>query len=1094
MKTKKILSIGASLVVLALFAGSQANAQFTGANVGTPTLSGSATTAGGVTTIVGGGNDIWGTSDNFYYYYKTVNSPVFDAIVQVRTLEGPDAWTKCELMVRVPDATGLPQGPDPFLAIMTTRTNGQNQIGPQWRVPRGGNADWTAMGKTIRPSYLPNPPTWLRIQREGSIFTLSYGTDGTTWTEYGKIDTFNGTPVGGDQASSFKTPLPDKVLVGIAVTAHNDGDLVGGVANISDLSVTETQVTPVLQVVSQVVADSAAPGCEATFSFTATNAAIANGQIGNYQWYKNGQPMTNAVGPKFTFLAADPQDSGAQIYCKAFAGASSSLNSATVALTLSTGTIVPNLVKREWWSRENRPNINAGNLGPAEKGMALSGFEIPSNVEDNYGDRISALFKPPTDGLYVFYISADDDADFYISTDASPANKRLVCQQEGWSNPRNWVTLGGGGGVYATGNKCSMTWFDGITSPYVSGIQLYANQSYYIEASHTEGGGGENLGVTFTLMGEVPPLDNDAPKFTSAMLSMYTYTATTLTITTNPVSLTVNEAQNAIFTVAATTDSEFTPLYQWQREGVNMPGETKSTLTLLADPVDNGKKYKCVVTVPASTLTQTSTEATLTVTPVPFINGLVKREIWWNNKTTRAAVEAGTAPAPDQTDYITKFDDENLGDNYVQRLSTWMVAPASGQYVFFVASDDDSDLFVSTNDKPAGLQKVCQEASWCGTREWLNDAERRSDQYSPDGGVTVPWGPPNYFGPLTQGQKSYIQMVQHEGTGGDNASANFSIVGSTTYPDPTANGQATRLAGNAIGVKAPAPTSLSITQQPANATVHVTGQATFKVGYSTDALYPPTFQWQKNGVNIPGATGPTYSMIASTNDNGAQFKCVVNLSFYPTPATSDAAVLTVVSATYTAGRLNEWRHAGAGSRANVAAGNFDQPSYKGTLPSFQSGVDVADGYVRRLSGIFTPPESGNYVFWVCGDDDIDLFISTDDQPSNKRLVAQETTWSAALAWTTSGGGSVLTQKRSDSWSPDGGATYPYPLAFLWLPARSTTSKPSKTKAAAATVVAPPSTSPVRPALMPPNRLTTMLRESWPPWSAPTMPLRRQNSP
>jgi len=47
----------------------------------------------------------------------------------------------------------------------------------------------------------------------------------------------------------------------------------------------------------------------------------------------------------------------------------------------------------------------------------------------------------------------------------------------------------------------------------------------------------------------------------------------------------------------------------------------------------------------------------------------------------------------------------------------------------------------------------------------------------------------NYFGPLTQGQKYYIQMVQHEGTGGDNASATFSIFGSATYPDPTANGR-----------------------------------------------------------------------------------------------------------------------------------------------------------------------------------------------------------------------------------------------------------------------------------------------------------------
>jgi len=51
-----------------------------------------------------------------------------------------------------------------------------------------------------------------------------------------------------------------------------------------------------------------------------------------------------------------------------------------------------------------------------------------------------------------------------------------------------------------------------------------------------------------------------------------------------------------------------------------------------------------------------------------------------------------------------------------------------------------------------------------------------------------------------------------------------------------------------------------------------------------------------------------------------------------------------------------------------------------------------------------PPETGDYVFWVCGDDDIDLFISTTINPRTERLVAQETTWSAALAWISSAAG------------------------------------------------------------------------------------------
>jgi uncharacterized protein (TIGR03437 family) len=53
-----------------------------------------------------------------------------------------------------------------------------------------------------------------------------------------------------------------------------------------------------------------------------------------------------------------------------------------------------------------------------------------------------------------------------------------------------------------------------------------------------------------------------------------------------------------------------------------------------------------------------------------------------------------------------------------------------------------------------------------------------------------------------------------------------------------------------------------------------------------------TYQWQRNQVNISGATSSTY-MIASTalSDNGAKFRCVVTNSFGT--ATSNEATLTV---------------------------------------------------------------------------------------------------------------------------------------------------------------------------------------------------------
>lgn len=98
------------------------------------------------------------------------------------------------------------------------------------------------------------------------------------------------------------------------------------------------------------------------------------------------------------------------------------------------------------------------------------------------------------------------------------------------------------------------------------------------------------------------------------------------------------------------------------------------------------------------------------------------------------------------------------------------------------------------------------------------------------------------------------------------------------------------------------------------------------------------------------------------------------------------------------------------TRAQVEAGSAGEPTSAGYISQFAT-TDFANNYVQRLRCLFTPSVSGNYVFFVCSDDDSDLFVSTDFDPANKRLVAQETSWSVARQWTTSDGGSVLIESR-----------------------------------------------------------------------------------
>ena len=81
-----------------------------------------------------------------------------------------------------------------------------------------------------------------------------------------------------------------------------------------------------------------------------------------------------------------------------------------------------------------------------------------------------------------------------------------------------------------------------------------------------------------------------------------------------------------------------------------------------------------------------------------------------------------------------------------------------------------------------------------------------------------------------------------------------------------------------------------ITAQPANQTVAVGQTATFSV--TATGMAPLSYQWQKNGTNISGATGSSYTTPPVTNaDNGAQFKVVVSNS--QGNVTSNSATLTI---------------------------------------------------------------------------------------------------------------------------------------------------------------------------------------------------------
>ena len=76
---------------------------------------------------------------------------------------------------------------------------------------------------------------------------------------------------------------------------------------------------------------------------------------------------------------------------------------------------------------------------PTTVGVVSDFFEAPTDVDDNYGQRMSAYVIPPTTGNYVFWIASDDNSTLFLSTDDTAARKRVIASVPGATASREWA-------------------------------------------------------------------------------------------------------------------------------------------------------------------------------------------------------------------------------------------------------------------------------------------------------------------------------------------------------------------------------------------------------------------------------------------------------------------------------------------------------------------------------------------------------------------------------------------------------------------------------------------------------------------------------
>jgi uncharacterized repeat protein (TIGR02543 family) len=77
------------------------------------------------------------------------------------------------------------------------------------------------------------------------------------------------------------------------------------------------------------------------------------------------------------------------------------------------------------------------------------------------------------------------------------------------------------------------------------------------------------------------------------------------------------------------------------------------------------------------------------------------------------------------------------------------------------------------------------------------------------------------------------------------------------------------------------------------------------------------------------------------------------------------------------------------------------PDVTDSVSAFESQYrpnNAADNYGQRLTGYLIPPTTGAYLFYLASDDAGRVYLSTDENPANKRLIVEETGWSPPRNW------------------------------------------------------------------------------------------------
>jgi hypothetical protein len=416
----------------------------------------------------------------------------------------------------------------------------------------------------------------------------------------------------------------------------------------------------------------------------------------------------------------------------------------------------------------------------------------------------------------------------------------------------------------SSGNGGPVEVFDGTTTNYGEYSQTFTSLSNFVTAIDTAGTGllpyvnyielqistGGTNSLEFTESG-VPfnPTGGTGGAGVTGIQIVPVPTAAP-TIVTQPLSQRVITNLTATFSAVA---DGYPLAYQWysiSRAGVTNALANATNFSYTTPPVldsISGTGFFVVVTNFLGYV-QSST-AYLTAGHMVTASGLTIDNQFLNGAGTPPYVFISMYPdsswfatnPPTLTEYLNTFESSNdlpvLPPPFVhqeaEQIHGWFTPAVSGDYVFFVTSDDAGTLWLSTNNNPTNSYLIAQNQAWMTDRDWTctntacgeytggysADGEFRSDLFISGGGQEAyndyyaAWAATPNFNtsdsgiPLVAGTPYYIELDNYYsglpplngGSPNQCAAVTYKLA---SQPDPV-SGSAPLLASNSISASVP---------------------------------------------------------------------------------------------------------------------------------------------------------------------------------------------------------------------------------------------------------------------------------------------------